>query len=243
MGRRGSRYTVEEKYFYVKLVLDEGNSYHAIQREYGIRHTQVEQWVERYRKHGLEGLKRRPTNQAYTRDFKVKLINIYLEGQTSYRKLAKQFNIPNAGIIYQWVNLYTSGKLPKTTRRLVSMNGRKTTQLERIEVAQWVIENDFDYNKATQKFKISYNQAYNWTKKFQDGGAEALQDRRGKSKADKPNLTETEQQELRIKQLEARNEHLALENKLLKKLDEIERTDAVQSKNIVPFRHSHKKRR
>lgn len=123
------------------------------------------------------------------------------------------------------------------------MNGRKTTQLERIEVAQWVIENDFDYNKATQKFKISYNQAYNWTKKFQDGGAEALQDRRGKSKADKPNLTETEQQELRIKQLEARNEHLALENKLLKKLDEIERTDAVQSKNIVPFRHSHKKRR
>lgn len=242
MGRKGSRYTIEEKLFYIGLVRNTGKSYKAIQYQYGVKDEQTKQWVERYEKDGIDGLRRR-SPQRYTQNFKLKLVGIYLEGTTSYSQLAKQFNIPNAGIIYQWVNLYTSGKLPKATRRVIPMSSRKTTMLERIEIAQWIIENSLDYRQASQKFHISYNQAYTWTKKFKDGGAEALQDRRGKAKFDKPNLTDAEKQELRIKQLEARNQRLEMENKLLKKLDEIERTDAAKAKNIVPFKHSHKKRR
>ncbi|WP_143462348.1 helix-turn-helix domain-containing protein [Levilactobacillus enshiensis] len=242
MGRKGSRYTVEEKLFYIGLVRNQGKSYTAIQNQYGIKDGQVKQWVDRYEENGIDGLKPK-SPQKYTRDFKLKLVRIYLEGSTSYPQLAQQFNVPNVSTIYQWVNLYTSGKLPKTTRRPISMSSRKTTMLERIEIAQWIVENDLDYSQASQKFHISYSQAYTWTKKFQAGGVEALQDRRGKSKFDKPALTETEKQELRIKQLEARNKRLEMENKLLKKLDEIERIDATKPKNIVPFKHSHKKRR
>jgi len=242
MGRKGSRYTVEEKLFYIGLILNQGASYRAVQRQYGVKNGQIKQWVDRYQADGIEGLKQR-SPQKYTQEFKLKLVQIYLEGKTSYPQLAKRFNVPNVSIIYQWVNLYTSGKLPKTTRRPSPMSSRKTTMLERIEIVQWIIENDLDYIQASRRFHISYNQAYTWTKKFQDKGTEALQDRRGKSKFDKPTLTETEKQELRIEQLEARNKRLEMENKLLKKLDEIERTDAVKPKNIVPFKHSHKKHR
>ncbi|MCD2257564.1 hypothetical protein FHQ08_12855 [Lactobacillus sp. CC-MHH1034] len=35
-------------------------------------------------------------------------------------------------------------------------NGRKTTQLERIEIAEWVIVNDMDYTGATKQYDISW---------------------------------------------------------------------------------------
>ena len=37
-------------------------------------------------------------------------------------------------------------------------DGRKTTQIERVEIAQWTITNDYNYGAAMQQFKISYGQ-------------------------------------------------------------------------------------
>ena len=119
--------------------------------------------------------------------------------------------------------------------------GRKTTQKERIEIVQWVIANDLDYSGAIQQFEVSYGQVYAWVKKFKQGGPEALQDRRGKDKSGKSQLTDDEKQELKIKALEARIAHLSKENEVLKKLKELERKDAAQNSNIVPFKHSPKK--
>ncbi|KRK40529.1 helix-turn-helix domain-containing protein [Loigolactobacillus bifermentans] len=79
--------------------------------------------------------------------------------------------------------------------------GRNTTQIKRIEIAQWVTANEWDYNGATKKFAVSYGQGSAWVKKFKQGGPETLQDRRGKDKF----LTDEEKQVLRIKELEARN--------------------------------------
>ncbi|PRO90606.1 transposase, partial [Lactiplantibacillus pentosus] len=61
-------------------------------------------------------------------------------------------------------------------------NGRKTEQVERIEIAQWVIANEMDYVGATTHFTVSYGQVYAWVKKFKQGGPDALADRRGKTK-------------------------------------------------------------
>jgi len=240
MGRKGSRYSVEEKLGYIHLV-EQGLTAFQIERQYGVKGEQVKQWIERYQVEGTDGLERRKLRQ-YSVELKLKVVKLYLAGDTSYPQLARQFNIPNVSVIYQWVNLYTSGKSLNTTRRIKTMKtGRKTTQKERIEIAQWVIANDLDYSGAMNQFQVSYGQVYAWVKKFKQGGPEALQDRRGKDKSDKPQLTETEKQELKVKALEARIAHLSKENKLLKKLKELERMDAAQNKNIVPFRHSPKK--
>lgn len=203
MGRN----SLADKLKYIQLI-EHGLSARQIQNQYGVKDDQIRQWVKRYRAEVPDGLKRRRVHQ-YSPEFKQQVVDLYLAGNTSYPQLASQFEIPNSSIIYQWVKLYTSGKSLKTTRRSHLMkNGRKTTQLERIEIAQWAIANDLDYNGATKKFEVSYGQVYAWVKKFKQDGPEALQDRRGKDKASKPNLTDEEKQVLKIKELEARNAYL-----------------------------------
>lgn len=120
-------------------------------------------------------------------------------------------------------------------------DGRKTTQTERVEVAQWTIANEHNYVEATKRFGVSYGQVYAWVKKFKQGGESALADRRGKAKEDHGQLTELEQKDLEIKRLKARLEYVSTEAALLKKLQEIERRNAAQTSNIKLFNSSHKR--
>ena len=72
MGRKGSRYTLEEKLFYIGLVCEGGWAPWAVQREYGVRHNQVRQWLERFEAAGVDGLKPRSIHQKYTEEFQIR---------------------------------------------------------------------------------------------------------------------------------------------------------------------------
>ena len=217
MGRKGSRYTLEEKLFYIGLVQNEGWSPRAIRRMYGVDDSQVKRWLERYQSLGIDGLKR-GANQRYTREFKLTVIQRYLAGNTSYPVLAREYGVSNGSVIYQWVSRYTSGKSLKATGRAKPMkDGRKTTQLERIEIAQWTIANEYNYVEATRHFQISYGQVYAWVKKFKQGGEAALTDRRGKAKEDNGQLTEVERLKLENKRLQDRLTYVSTEVAVLKK--------------------------
>jgi len=100
--------------------------------------------------------------------------------------------------------------------------GRKTTFEERIEIAQYTIANNMDYQKAIVKYGVSYQQVYAWVRKYQAGNEDALKDNRGRKKP-VDELDEHERLKLRIKELEARNEYLEMENAFAKKLEEIKR--------------------
>ncbi|BDI01939.1 hypothetical protein LmYK1_11790 [Ligilactobacillus murinus] len=104
-------------------------------------------------------------------------------------------------------------------------HGRKTTFKERLEIVQYTLAHDKDYQKAIDKYKISYSQVYSWVRKFEKDGEAALQDKRGKTVKDREfeTLSETERLKLEILRLKERNEYLETENIILKKLDEIER--------------------
>lgn len=240
MGRKGSRYTTQEKLNCIQL-LEEGISLSAVSKDSGIKREQIRQWLDRYQRFGVAGLKRSKV-QRYPVALKKEIVLKYLQGNTSYSQLAKEYQIPNYGIIYQWVTRYTSGKSLETTRRSTTMkDGRKTTKLERIEIAQWVIANDMDYVGATRQFNVSYGQAYAWVKKFNQGGPDALEDRRGKDKEDNGQLTENEKLVLENKRLKARLERLATENALAKKIQELERRNALKKSHTKPSKHSPKK--
>ena len=58
--------------------------------------------------------------------------------------------------------------------------------------------------------------------KYEDGGDEALKDKRGRKK-EEAELTAEDKINLQIKKLERENERLRAENLFLKKLEEIER--------------------
>lgn len=120
-------------------------------------------------------------------------------------------------------------------------DGRKTTQVERVEIAQWVIANEMNYTAATTQFNVSYGQVYAWVKKFKQDGPEGLADRRGKAKEDNGQLTELELKDLEIKRLKARLANVSTEVAVLKKLQEFERKDALKKKSTSQFKRSHKK--
>jgi len=100
--------------------------------------------------------------------------------------------------------------------------GRKTTLEERIEIVQYCIGHNYNYKETAEKYGISYQQARNYTAKYQDGGVDALKDRRGKRK-DVDQMNELEKLRAENKLLKAEKEQAEMEVSFLKKLQEIER--------------------
>lgn len=99
--------------------------------------------------------------------------------------------------------------------------GRNTTYEERIEIVSYCIEHGNDYTAAIEKYGVSYHQIYSWVRKYNERGAEGLEDKRGKHKPESQ-MTELEKLRAKNRMLEARNKRLETENAVLKKLEEIE---------------------
>ena len=72
------------------------------------------------------------------------------------------------------------------------------------------------------KFGVSYQQARSYTVKYEAGGVDALQDRRGRSKPVEE-MSELEKLRAENRILRAEKERAEMEASFLKKLDEIER--------------------
>lgn len=88
--------------------------------------------------------------------------------------------------------------------------GRPTTFEERVEIVNYTIAHGKDYQaKMAEKFGVSYQQVY-FVRKFEKSGSQGLVDRRGRGLESKPNLTEAELLQLKIKQLKERNRLLEI---------------------------------
>ncbi|MGY3751159.1 helix-turn-helix domain-containing protein [Vagococcus acidifermentans] len=99
---------------------------------------------------------------------------------------------------------------------------KKVTFQERIEIVEFTIAHELDYQAAIKKYEVSYQQVYNWVKKYEKFGIDSLQDRRGHNKS-KEELSEIDKLKLENKQLKARNLYLEMEKDLEKKLQELNR--------------------
>jgi transposase-like protein len=171
----------------------------------------------------LEGLKELKTWKTYSEELKLTAVNDVLSGYSSLGEAIKKHHISSSSVLRKWISKYNEIELKPTHQRrgLSHMNkGRKTTFEERIEIAQYTVANGLDYQKAIEKYDVSYQQVYTWVRKYQTSGVEALRDKRGRKKPVEE-LDEHERLKLRIKELEARNEYLEMENAFAKKLTEI----------------------
>lgn len=226
---RKARYSKELKLEIVKRYLN-GESPASLANEYGLStggKVRIWKWSNKYRTLGEIAFEETPANKSYSKEFKIKVIKEYLSGLNSYVGLANKYNISSDEIVRQWVLKYNNGieitdYNPKGD--VYTMKSRKTSFEERLEIVNYVLNNENDYKGAADKYGVPYVNVYNWVKKYLKHGEAGLSDSRGRpfSNTPKKELTVEEKQSLEIESLKAKIKRLELHNELLKKKMEYE---------------------
>lgn len=196
----------------------------ATVKKYGFAMSTLANWQRRYRLYGYEGLENRIHNHSYSEELKHQAVMDYLNGGLSQNQVIDKYRIASRAALFNWIKKYNGhSSLKAYTGGTTAMTkGRTTTLQERIEIVLYCLAHKQDYRKAAEQFRVSYQQVYGWVKKYEEGGQEALQDGRGKTKAPEE-LNDTDRHKLAMKKLEYENERLRAENAFLKKLQELER--------------------
>ena len=193
---------------------------------YKISASTFQSWIRNYKAFGREGLMPKGKQKAYPKELKIEAVQEYLSRGGSQADICRKYKIYSRRQLRNWIKQYNGHKEMRSSRgqgsEIYMTSGRKTTFEERVEIVSYCIEQGNDYAAAIEKYGVSYQQIYSWVRKYQEKGAEGLQDKRGKRK---PEFEMSELEKLRAenRMLAARNKRLELENIVLKKLEEIER--------------------
>ena len=223
MSKR-ERINAEEKIRIAKACTSGTISMNAAAEQMGVHQSVVDDWVRLYETEGVQAFLPRTNNRRYDPILKEAAVKDYLSGKGSIRSICKKHKIRDTKQLRTWIMVYNSHKdFKKQTGGSRMTKGRETTQSERIAVAKACIANGKNYGEVALSYNVSYQQARSWTLKYIEGGETALEDRRGQRKKDQQPRTELEQAQIEIEQLKHKLKTLEMENRLLKKLEEIER--------------------
>ena len=184
----------------------------------------MEEWIRNYQSMGSDAFYNKGWTKRTSAEKEI-AVQEYLSGLGSLRDICKKHKISSTCTLRQWIALYNGHKELKASGRGGSnlmTKGRKTTFEERVEIASYCISHNHNYAETSEKFKVSYQQARNYTIKYETGGVTALQDNRGKRKPE-DSLTAIEKLQAELKLEKAKRQRAEMELSFLKKLEEIER--------------------
>ena len=218
-------HSLEDKIRVIKALEEDSHSIAELESLYNVHNVTIYNWVYKYEKYGVEGLKESSTWREYSKELKLGAVKDYLSGEYSLREVTRKYEIPSTSTLLQWIKKYNSHRDLKDTSkgRTSSMTkGRTTTWDERIQIVLDCLKNGKNFQVTAETYQVSYQQVYQWVKKYEDSGDEALKDKRGRKKVE-AELSPEEKIQLEMKRLERENERLRAENLFLKKLEEIER--------------------
>ena len=207
---------------YLILVGKETQS-HAAGR-LGISISSLQQWISIYKSEG-EGAFLVTGNKRYSKELKEQAVLDYLSGRGSLQEICQRNGIRAKSKLQNWIKRYNGHEELKTSGTGgtgIMTKGRKTSFDERIEIVQYCIAHDYNYLETAAAYDVSYQQARSYTVKYESGGINALQDRRGRKKPVEE-MSELERLRAENKILRAAKERAEMEASFLKKLDEIER--------------------
>ncbi|NLJ59165.1 MAG: transposase [Tissierellia bacterium] len=228
MGRK-SKYSNDVKIKACKDYEKGHVSFKGIADNIGTVKEVVRRWYLKYKEHGPNVFEASSKNRSYSKEFKLSVIEEYTSGKYSMPDLSAKHNI-GTGVISKWVNKWYNGieiKDYDPKGDVYTMKSRKTTFEERLEIVQWVIDNNMGYKYAADKYSITYALVYKWTRSYIDRGPEALKhQKRGpkpKSEIDENSLTEVEKLKLELEKERALRKRRELELEVLKKKEEFEK--------------------
>ncbi|ANB58175.1 transposase family protein [Anoxybacillus sp. B7M1] len=213
----GKHYSEEFKYEVIKAYEKRDYSIKELCSKYQISQNSLREWIVGFERYGSEGLKRSTSWKPYSKELKEAAVIDYLSGELSQYEIVRKYEISSRSVLRRWISIYNSHRDLKDRSK-----GRKTTWDERIQIVLDCLENGKDDQGTAETYEVSYQQVYQWVRKYEAGGDEALKDKRGRKK-EEAELTPEDIIQLQIKKLERENERLRAENLFLKKLEEIER--------------------
>jgi transposase len=215
----------EERVGAIEKYLRHEDSLNHLAKQLKVSHGAIKQWLITYQSLGPEGLMETSRNMHYSSELKEAAVMDYLAGVGSYFDLCKKYGIKSTRQLRNWVLKYNGHEKLKSSGTggvPIMTKGRKTSYEERVEIVKYCIEQRNNYAETAQKYKVSYQQVYSWTAKYETDGVEALQDKRGKRKT-LDEMSEIEKLKAENKLLEAKSKGQQMEIDFLKKLEEIER--------------------
>ena len=225
---RKRKYTAEFIMSIIREHIETGRGSRALGAKYGINDARIAEWFRQYKEKGESSFVRNGRNRRYSIDLKCQAVNEYLNGEGSIQSIILKYDIRSRKQLREWIKVYNSGRgfQRKITGGSRMKEARPTTVEERIQIAKDCIANGRNYGETALKYSVSYQQVYQWTKKYKEMGVPGLEDRRGKRKKDQTPRTELEKAQIEIERLKHELYMTQMERDLLKKLDEIERREA-----------------
>jgi transposase len=219
-----SAYSAQEKYELIVAFTDRQTSAQDFCHEHNLSDETMKEWIYLYRTYGIEGLHISGGWKRYSKEVKTSAVLDYLSGNDSLIGIVHKYEISSTSVLRKWINNYNNHRELKETQRMSNsmIKGRSTTLEERLEIVMYCLKNERNYHQASELFKVSYQQVYQWVKRYEKEGEDGLKDKRGRSKSE-PELTPEEKFQREMKRLERENERLRAENTFLKKLEELER--------------------
>lgn len=166
-------------------------------------------------------------NKKHSFEFKVKVVNEYLNEEGGYKFLGKKHNI-NDSLIRRWVRQYKTHGYQGLAK---SLRNTQYTSEFKLTVLKYREENQLSFRETASHFGIKHDSTIvSWNRKLQEGGPAALEGKQGRPRkhmSKKENnqkqvsksepLNETEREELERIREELRMKEL--ENIILKKLN------------------------
>lgn len=219
-----SKIKSEDKVFYCQQFLDGKLSEGRIADAAGVSKASVHMWIKKYESMGSAAFERN-RNKSYSKELKMQAVQEYIDGLDSQYGICKKYGIKSKTQLQNWIVLYNGHeelRASGTGGKILMTKGRKTTFEERIEIVQYCIAHDHNYAETSEKYQVSYQQARNYTIKYETGGVDTLRDNRGKRK-NPDEFSELERLRAEVKLLKAQKDRAEMEVSFLKKLEEIER--------------------
>ena len=221
--------SAEEKERIVSEYLDGQISLSEAARQGTTTKSRIMEWARNYEEDGIAAFYS-CQQRIYSPELKMQAVNDYNLGVGSMSAICKKYKIRSGRQLSNWIKIYNAhgdlGLVKHSGGGSYMTHRRDATPEERIQIAKECIASGKNYGAMSIKYNISYQQARTWTLHFEELGETGLEDRRGKRKKDQTPRTELEEAQIEIAQLQHKLYLSEMENTLLKKLDEIERSDA-----------------
>lgn len=180
MGRK-SNISYSTKLQIIEEVMEKKETLTTIADKYSLNRQTLNGWVRKYHTLGLKSFTPKEKNRSYSEDLKLEAVQFYLKNNVSLLEVCSRYGITSVSVLSSWIRKYESN-INDSHPPSGAMRRKKTISLSRTEkweIVNFCLSNNSNYLETAKKFGVSYNQVYNWVKKYKEAGISALEDNRG----------------------------------------------------------------